>query len=452
MTADDLNLVTGIALTTVGALVTLQTSLIEECLKTYHRAELFENLPTARVERLEVLLRQEDELFFAARLARLFAYALTFTGVLGLFAGGFDSFTGSHVLYALLVMVAAALLLGGVLPVIVARHWAESTLLMLLPGFHRVAALPFSPFFKLSEWLSRGVAKVAGEEVDETPEQEFEDDIADSLDEATRDGLIGEGERRMIASIVDLKDLTVKDVMRPRTEMVCVNVLSTIADAIDQANARGHARLPVFEGNRDNIVGIFYVRDALSHWRSRDDETLVVRDVMRDPTFVPESKSLLVLLAEFRNTKRHMAIVLDEFGGTEGLATLEDLMEEIVGEIQDEFDNDEDVAGDENLSLKDVGPVELDARVRVQEVNKRFRTDLPESVDYTSISGLLSSVLGRIPGPGESVRLEGVEIEVLDATDRMVRRVRLVQREALAESQASADAPSESTMESRFAG
>ncbi len=364
-----------------------------------------------------------------ARIARSILYSFSFFGFLVLLAGDLNNFQSLHILEAMLFSLLLGLFTINIVPVIVARYWAESSLrLFLFPFF--LLSIPFLPLARFSRLLSRGVARMAGEEAEETPEQEFEDDIADSLDEATRDGVIGEGEKQMIASIIDIGDATAEDVMIPRTRMVCIDIQASVNDAITLANTHGHSRLPVYEANRDNVVGVFYVRDALHHWDKRSESPPAIKTIMREPTFVPESKNLLALIQEFQEKKTHLAIVIDEHGGTEGLITLEDLLEEIVGDIRDEFDsNEEDSPPSGRYHEVQDGVAEVDARIRVENLNEKFGCDLPESKDYGSLGGLISSRLGKIPAIGEEIPVDNVVLEVLEGTERVVQKVRVTRKQ-----------------------
>jgi CBS domain containing-hemolysin-like protein len=417
-------LLTGTLLTAGSCTATLFASVVEECLKTYHRSELFESLSERRREQFETLLRREADHLLVARLGRLVSHAIAYFGVLILMSADGGAYTLSDALWALGMTIGLGILLAGIIPAVWASNWAEPTLRRLLPFFAAVS-LPLIPWVMLVNALERGVARVAGEEPTETAEQEFTDNIADHLDEATRDGVIGKGEREMIDSIIDFSGDTARDVMTPRTEMICVDVADTVDRAMEIAQGHGHSRLPVFEGNRDTIVGMFNVRDALLYWKSRSETPMRVKEVLRPVLFVPESKSLAALLNELRQSNAHLAIVLDEFGGTSGLVTLEDVLEEIVGDIRDEFDQNEDRIHPPDKPAADGREAVVDARTKIDDFNKSYQVDLPESANYTSIAGLISSRIGRIPDPGEAIEIDGVTFTVMEATERAIKRVRV---------------------------
>lgn len=427
MDPTDISLAIGWPLAAVTAASTLFASVIEESLKLYHRSELFDSLAQEKHAQFEDLLKREQGHFVAARMGRLAALVFFFGACLILMAAYRSPFVFelSDLINGTAITLGAAVLLGGLVPAIWAKTWAEPTLRRLLP-FFALISLPLRPLVALIGLLERGVARVAGEEVAETKTEEFEDDFADQLDEAARDGVIGEGERKMIDSIIEFSRDTVLDAMIPRTEMVTVDVDDTVEHAVDVANRNGHSRLPVVDGSRDAVVGIFNLRDATAHWKSRNGSLPPLKDIMRPAAFVPESKKLSSLLAEFKTNRNHLVIVLDEFGGTSGLVTLEDVIEEIVGEIEDEHDDaDEgpDALPNTATVAVDGEGLEIDARTKIDDLNAALDSSLPESPDYTSIGGLISARTGRIPSPGEEVPIGDLIFRVVDASERAVKKV-----------------------------
>jgi CBS domain containing-hemolysin-like protein len=234
----------------------------------------------------------------------------------------------------------------------------------------------------------------------------------------------------MIEGIFEFKDSDVADIIIPRTEMTSVNADADLSDAIALAMEKGYSRLPAYRGNRDNIVGIFYVRDALRYWDRPAGERPKLADMLRPPLFVPETKPISELLAEMRRGQSHMAVVLDEYGGTSGLVTIEDVLEEIVGDIQDEFDA-KSVPSDGKVRRLDDGALIADGNTHVGEINKMLGEDLiPEDDDYETAAGFVLDNHGHIPKIGESfVFEEKLAVRVLQADERRVKRVRLQTRE-----------------------
>ncbi|NUQ34896.1 MAG: HlyC/CorC family transporter, partial [Planctomycetaceae bacterium] len=348
------------------------------------------------------------------------------SGLLLMF-GGVEHYTRTAVLEAMIGTVIMAVLCVGILPAVWARHATEKILARFLPLFDSIAWF-FAPFVKLSNALHAGVAKVRGDEAGaiESKEEEFEEDIEDHLDEAERDGVITGDERKIISSALEFSDETIESIMTPRTEVMGISVEEGIDTAMALACAHGHSRLPVFESDsRDRIVGIFYVRDAARYWKARGEQLPPLKEIMRAPMFVPESKKLDELLKEFRAKRTQIAVVLDEFGGTAGIVTMEDVLEELVGDLQDEFDWNE--AADSPTGFRRISPdvIEVDARMKVDDLNHEFDCKLPESSEYTSVGGLIAAHLGRIPRIGERVPLDDVHIKVIEANERSVRKIRI---------------------------
>ncbi|NLE38971.1 MAG: HlyC/CorC family transporter, partial [Pirellulaceae bacterium] len=212
------------------------------------------------------------------------------------------------------------------------------------------------------------------------------------------------------------------EIMTPRTDMVSISVRASWNETLDFVIEQGHTRIPAFDKNRDDIVGVLYAKDLLPELaKGVDRETPSWTALLREPYFVPETKPIDVLLQEFQRHRQHMAVVLDEYGGVSGLVTMEDVLEEIVGEITDEYDPD---------LIEGIRPVgenafELLGNVHVDEVNERLGLDLPEEGEFDTIGGFVFSELGHVPIVGEEVTWSRARITVLEATRRRILRLRL---------------------------
>ncbi len=222
----------------------------------------------------------------------------------------------------------------------------------------------------------------------------------------------------MIEGALHVSDIQVRDVMVPRVQMVVVNSNSSPEDILNTAVESGHSRFPVIGDDANEVLGILLAKDLLAYFAESDAESFNIKDMMRPAVFIPESKRLNVLLREFRNSRNHMAIVVDEYGIT-GLITIEDVIEEIVGEIEDEHDIDEDdnitVHGRERYTVRAITPIE--------EFNEFFETDLDDE-DYDTIGGLVINAFGHLPQRGESIDLDGFNVKVLRADKRRVHLLR----------------------------
>jgi CBS domain containing-hemolysin-like protein len=245
-------------------------------------------------------------------------------------------------------------------------------------------------------------------------------------DEAADEEVIEHEERTLIHSIIDFGDTVVRDVMIPRPDMVAVESYARITDVIDIVIPAGYSRIPVYSQGIDDIVGIVYVKDLMRAEREGNGDGQV-SDVMREAHFTPESKRVSELMREMQTGKFHMAIVVDEFGGTDGLVTLEDLIEELVGEITDEYDVEE--VPTEKL---DDGTLVVNARMPVDEVNELLeeeeQSELPEGDGWDTVGGLLYSLLGHVPNEGEWADVDGHRLTAERVQGRRIGRVRIAAR------------------------
>lgn len=248
-------------------------------------------------------------------------------------------------------------------------------------------------------------------------------EIQEVMDAGEEEGVINEEENAMIRSILALGDSVVREIMLPRTAMACVSVELGIREVLQSVIDCGHSRLPVYEGTIDHIVGLIYAKDLLRYWGA-DEESIELRKILRPPFFVPETKNLEELLHDFKKRRVHMAVVIDEYGGTAGLVTIEDLLEQIVGDIQDEYDLEE-----ERLSVEPDGAVIADAALPVEELEEQF--DIVVARDkFETLGGLIFHLTGRIPCAGEVVTSDTLIMTVLAADERRIKKVRIVRRPA----------------------
>ncbi|MCL2001220.1 MAG: hemolysin family protein [Planctomycetes bacterium] len=288
-----------------------------------------------------------------------------------------------------------------------------------------VMTVPFLPLAWLALAAERVFIRAAGVE-GENEEEELEAEVIDAVSDGQLDGVVVDGQKEMIEGIFEFKDADVADVIVPRTGMISVDVDAPLSEAIALAIEKGYSRLPAYRGNRDHIVGIFYVRDALRHWDTPKEKLPLLADIVRPPLFVPETKRIPELLAEMRRGQSHMAVVLDEYGGTAGLVTMEDVLEEIVGDIQDEFDSQAAYSDGKVRRLEDHSLL-ADGNAHVAEINKLLgQTIIPEDDDYETAAGFVLDNLGHIPKAGESFDYEEkLNVRVLQADERRVKRVKL---------------------------
>ncbi|HZQ28674.1 MAG TPA: hemolysin family protein [Acidimicrobiales bacterium] len=246
-----------------------------------------------------------------------------------------------------------------------------------------------------------------------------EEELLATVDVALEDEIIEREERALIHSIIEFGDTVVREVMVPRPDMVAVEGGGRVEDVIEVAMAAGYSRIPVYEQGIDDIIGVVYTKDLMKAEREGKADR-PVRELVREAHFVPETKRVSELMREMQSEKFHMAIVIDEYGGTAGLVTLEDLIEELVGEIVDEFDVEE-----AQVEPLPGGNVRVNARMPIDEVNELLHADLPDG-DWDTIGGLVFNLLGHVPSEGESVEVDGYQLTAEKVQGRRIGRVRIV--------------------------
>jgi CBS domain containing-hemolysin-like protein len=265
--------------------------------------------------------------------------------------------------------------------------------------------------------------RLAGKVRARPTEDSFEEEIRTIVSEGHREGLLEEDAREMIEGVIELRDADVAEIMTPRTDMHTMHVGLSWDEMLKEIIRLGHTRIPVYDKNRDDIIGILHSKDLLPLLANGSEQSRPpLRELLRKPYFVPESKPVADLLQVFQQTRNHIAVVLDEYGGVSGLVTIEDVLEEIVGEIVDEYD--EDIV--EEIHKIDEHTCEALGRAHVDEINEEMGFSLPEDGEYDTIAGFVFTELGHVPLPGESiVWSDQMRITVLEATRRRIDRVRL---------------------------
>jgi CBS domain containing-hemolysin-like protein len=245
-----------------------------------------------------------------------------------------------------------------------------------------------------------------------------EEEFKQVLEASTISGAIDKTEHELIKSILEFTDTTVKEIMVPRPDIIALDISMPRDVLVRKVIEEGYSRLPVYNGTVDNIIGVIYSKDLLSLLEHRD--LIVLQDIIRPAYFVPEAKKISQLLKEFQQKKAHIAIVVDEFGGTEGIITMEDIIEEIVGEIHDEYD---EVSG--SVEQGRDGTLTVDARLSIPDFNQQFSSRLPEAPEYETVAGFIQKELGRMPEVGDAVTTDGLTLTVQSKTARRIRMVRV---------------------------
>ena len=245
--------------------------------------------------------------------------------------------------------------------------------------------------------------------------KDLKQEIQEIIDEVEEKGFIDEDQGDMIQNIIVLRDTTVREVMVPKEDMVAVECSKALSAVVDAINASGYSLIPIYEKAGDNIIGVVHAKHILRYCH-KPLETVGIREVMQPPYFVPEGKKLIDLLDEFKAKQSTMAFVIDEYGNMDGLITLDDIMAEIVGDVQG--DEDEDVA----LKERGDGTFQVDPKMSISEFAEAFSINIPEG-DYDTVGGFITSMLERIPRPGESFQYAGMLFEIVGADKKKISRL-----------------------------
>ncbi|MFH0845633.1 MAG: hemolysin family protein, partial [Pseudomonadota bacterium] len=253
-------------------------------------------------------------------------------------------------------------------------------------------------------------------------ESDLTQELQGLMDQGQAKGLMSGEESDMLHGVLELKDTEIYDIMIPRTEVRFASINSTLHEMITLVAECGHTRIPLYKDSIDEVVGILHAKDILRLW-GQDPSSKIPQDLIRNPYFVPENKKVSELLKEFKQKRTHLAIVTDEYGGTAGIITIEDIIEEIVGEIMDEHDLEHVL-----ISAVDENSVMVDARLELEKLGEYFGINLPEG-DFVSVGGFVIHLLGRIPRKDEKVLFDNLEMIIHSADERKIKRILVTLRD-----------------------
>ena len=366
-------------------------------------------------------LREEMELGAGVLQMVALAIAVLSTGAWFLFPTEGVGFTLSRLLTVAGLMAFALVVTQVWVPRAVAKIAAPAFLYRTWRWWKVVSLVGF-PFFVGERFVSEMFARASGQEEDEDAEEEaVEDEILSLASEAQHDGLLESQTVDMIEGIMDLDDFTVVKVMKPRSGVDAMDVSTDWEEMLTFVVKSGRTRIPIFDGKIDNIVGILFAKDLLRESLKKPNKRRSLEKLIRPPMTVLATTQLDTMLREFLDGRMHMAIVRDEYGGLAGVVTIEDVLEEIVGEIVDETDAEEEVL------IRKCGKqtVEVAGRAPIDMVNEELATQLPEVDDFATVAGLLMWELKQLPRPGQQLVFENVRFEVKEVNRREIRRVRI---------------------------
>jgi putative hemolysin len=409
----------GVGLVLLG--LTLYISTLAYTLRDYSRAEVSRGLGNGGRQRwLDWLDAHEAELQGATSFGRVACNLGVLVCISLWYLRGVHGAIG---LGALIIPAVAALILLLVfsvgIPQGISEYTGEAVLARSLPALAALWVV-FWPVAQVVRGIKFIVRRLLGrpEETPAAENERREQEILEAISEGEAFGAVDEEQADIIESVFELDDTDVAAIMTPRTDINAIRADATYEQARDAILRGGHSRIPVYEQSIDHIVGVLYAKDLL---RLEPGQKFDTRRLMRTAQYVPETKSISELLKEFRQSKVQIAIVLDEYGGTAGLVSLEDILEELVGEIVDEYDQHLPPA----IRHIDQDTLEVDARVHVDEINQELNVELPENGDYETIGGFVFSELGKIPAAGEEFTHGNVRFRVTAAEPRKINRVHI---------------------------
>ena len=354
----------------------------------------------------------------AQSFAEMLTNAIGKTAVVNVIPVGIIS--GFSTVIITLIMSYFSLVLGELVPKKIAMNKPEKMAFMAAPILTFVAKVT-KPIVKFLALSTNGVLRVIGIDPHADEEVVTEEEIRMMVDVGGEKGVIEDTQIEMINNIFEFDDIDVADIMTHRTDMVCVDEEEPLAEAVKLSIENGFSRIPVFKEDPDNIVGIVYIKDFLKYVGTNLPKTKTVKDMMRPAYYVPETKRCGELFTEMTEKRVQMAIVVDEYGGTAGIVTLEDLLESIVGNIQDEYDQE-----DEEISIINETTFEVEGITDIEEVEEHTGKKFPEG-DYDTIGGYIISVLGFLPEDGQmnEVQFENVKFTVLNVEERRIGKVKV---------------------------
>ena len=392
-------------------------------LKIFSRSKLTELTEgTAKALRLDAFIERVPRLQLVTGATRASLNLVVLVGVLYAIGDAHPNLgPWPHYLLAFVITAVLVSTFSVAIPLSFARYHPEK---LLARSMTALGILDFvgRPLSAVLDRLDPIVRRVCGGEKPLSAEDAVSEKIMTVVEDQEAEGAMDRGQKEMIEAVFDLTDTTAGQIMTPRIEMTCVEAGARLDQLKATIMREGHSRIPVFEKNVDHIVGILYAKDLLQLVGDDRNGQFDLRRTLREALMVPESKSVKQLLTEFKSRKVHIAIVIDEYGGTAGLVTIEDILEELVGEIQDEY---EPATEDPAIRRIDETTFDIDARVHVDDLNDDLKTRVPEDEDYETVGGFVFSTLGHIPNVGERFHFENARFTVTHAERTRVNRVRV---------------------------
>ena len=338
-----------------------------------------------------------------------------------------DAASASRGAVEVIVLVAITLLLsfmmlvfGELVPKRIAMQKSEK-LALAVTGVVTGISKIFAPFVWLLTKTTNGVLRLCGVDPNRNSEEVTEEEIRIMVEEGEEAGVVEQSEKEMIDNVFELNDIRVSEIMTHRTGIEAISVKDGIDEAVEIAIKEGYSRIPVYEDTIDDIIGVLYVKDLLKFVTKNAPKNFNIKTLLRPVYFVPDTNTVSEVLRELQTRRQHIAVVLDEYGGTAGIVTMEDLLEAIVGNIQDEYDHE-----DEEIVKVDESVFVIDGASDLEEVSESIGVELPEG-EYATVGGMIIDRLDRVPEDGETpvVEFDGLRFEVLKVEDHRIQSVRI---------------------------
>jgi CBS domain containing-hemolysin-like protein len=392
-------------------------------LRTFSSAKLHEAFKNLGKESgADELIENSERLALTCSLYRLILNACIILVLLSIFAA--DK-VHLPTFFDYLIVFIIAMAIFSVVSLAIPHAWAKYAGEKTLCRTYRIlqactlVAWPILRVFRLYDELVKRLAGIS-DSTEEERQDQMEEEFLTDLEKQKIEGVVDEEEQIMIENVLDLSDTTVGEMLTPRTDIVAIEAHSDLNTILKIITKTGHSRYPVYEDTIDKIIGLVYAKDLLTEI-GRDSNGFKLADKMRQAYFVPETKPLRELLHEFQNQKLHIAVVLDEYGGTAGIVTLEDIIEQLVGEITDEYEKTPPAP------VVEIDPqtIEVDARTYIDDLNDQFELNLPEDEDYDTIGGFVFSHLGYIPKTGSQFNYTDLKFNISQAEPRKIKRIRI---------------------------
>lgn len=407
-----------IGIAVLGCLMVCYFSACNIALKTPSRKRLADRLGAGSAARLSLFYQRQPMMMLLTGTARAVLSLVVLLATLYYFEERFTGWSRPA------IYLAAFLLAGGLvsifavaIPVSWARYQREGLIALSLPLLNALLIV-FSPVIWLLHLIDPVVRRISGVDLDDGDDSDLSDEVLSVVEDHEDGAEVDEAQKEMIEAVFDLSSTDADQIMTPRTDVEGIEVNSTLQQVKDGILKHGHSRIPVYEQTIDHIVGVLYAKDLIRYLGAGDEFDL--RSILRDAMMVPQSKNVGELLGEFKARKVHIALVLDEYGGTAGLVTIEDILEELVGEIQDEYEAAEETP---KIHRLDENTLRVDARVEIDDLNDELDIDLPEDEDYDTVGGFVFATIGHIPKAGESFDYRGLRFTVTEAQRTRVVRV-----------------------------